>query len=159
MAGEPPFPLHPPTLTRILGYSVEVRFVVYQRPAGADPPAPPSVRQSAADERQRCQPTHAGRQRRPSCCRPRISRLPPQPAAGLLARYTFDTFVVGDSNRLAHAACLAVAQSPAQAYNPLFLYGGVGLGKTHLLHAIGNAARRQGPVRSCTCPPRSSPTT
>ena len=68
---------------------------------------------------------------------PMVQRLPTRPeSGGFKAKYTFDSFVIGSSNRFAHAAALAVAEAPAQAYNPLFIYGSTGLGKTHLLHAV-----------------------
>ena len=112
------------TLARQTGRPTEIRFVVW----GAEP-APAADTSAPLFERT---PTGAG------------SRTPRHPPVILNARYTFDTFVAGPGNRLAHAASMAVAESPATAYNPLFVYGGVGLGKTHLLNAIGHTCLAQG---------------
>src|SRR6201998_3678886 len=65
-------------------------------------------------------------------------------------RYTFDTFIVGASNQFAHAAAQAVAEQPSKAYNPLFLYGGVGMGKTHLMQAVGHLIKKRNPAARLT---------
>jgi chromosomal replication initiator protein len=72
------------------------------------------------------------------------------PTDGLSPRYSFETFIVGASNQFAHAACRAVAETPSRSYNPLFLYGGVGLGKTHLMHAIGHYVLTHSPSLKLT---------
>jgi chromosomal replication initiator protein len=117
---------------RVLGRALKVTVRASDRPA----PAPvPSVEL----------PRSTGSAPEPPSSGPSRAPQNPVPRPLLNDRYTFDRFVVGANNQLASAACRAVADTPARMYNPLFLYGGVGLGKTHLMHAIGNQLLAQDP--------------
>lgn len=123
-------------LSLLLGRAVTVEFVV----PSVEPDTPPSIRRSSR---------RSGASDPPEMGTKQLA-LTPAPEHGLNPRYTFEKFVVGPNNRLAHAAALAVADRPGEKFNPLFIYGGVGLGKTHLLHAIGHRALTNRPaLRVC----------
>ncbi|HMG84541.1 MAG TPA: chromosomal replication initiator protein DnaA [Terracidiphilus sp.] len=116
----------------------DVEFVTVEE----DPSMPPQRRDGGFGPL----PAHAPTA--PSLRTPEQTRFDWSTAAQLNPRYTFDAFVIGNGNQFARAASLAVAERPSRAYNPLFLYGGVGMGKTHLMHAIGHEVKRRQPSAS-----------
>jgi chromosomal replication initiator protein len=141
-------------LTTLTGTPTAIRFVINEQLEHADAPiirngAPPSSAPSSAES--------------PIPEPEPMLRPPPHAAAapasaggverddGLNPKYTFDTYVVGNSNQMAHAASKAIAQQLSITYNPLFIYGGVGLGKTHLMHAIGHEMRKNQPAGFRLC--------
>ena len=128
------------TVTGIVGRSVDVRYVVKDKNAARESSDLASARIAEARVPSAGDTAGARRTESEDVFIPPKSRsddAPNRTSAPLNPKYTFETFIVGNSNRLAHAATLAVAEHPGESYNPLFLYGGTGLGKTHLIHALG----------------------